>query len=166
MSIFAEIKSGVVSNVAVAEAAANLPPGTWVQIDTLTPQPGIGWAYSGTAFAPPSQPAPTLSQQAMRLLATGLTITSSSTPALDGVYSASATVQQQINAEVTSILLNNTFTDGTNSIEWLDTTGSPHTFTIAQFKTLATAIAAFVSGCVKVMNSRATVLPAATVTIA
>lgn len=129
--------------------------------------PGIGWTESAGAFTPPGgpPPPPTLAQQAATSLAAGITITSTSTPALDGTYAATVTAQQQITAEITSILLNDTFADGTTTIEWLDTSGAAHAFTVAQFKTLATAIAAFVSGCVKAMNGQATTLPAAAMTI-
>jgi hypothetical protein len=58
MAVFAEIVDGVVANVAVAASAAELS-GTWVQIDALTPQPGIGWSYNGTAFSDPPAPWPT-----------------------------------------------------------------------------------------------------------
>lgn len=123
------------------------------------------WTYAGGTFAPPVVAPPTLAQQAAELLIAGLAITSTSTAALDGTYAATVSAQQQIAAEVTSILLNDTFADGTSTIEWLDTTGAAHAFTVAQFKTLATAIAAFVSGCVKAMNGQATTLPAAAMTI-
>jgi len=109
--------------------------------------------------------APTLAQQAATALAAGLTITSTATAALDATYPASALAQQQINAEVTSILLNGTFADGTATIGWLDVTGASHAYTIAQFKTLATAIGAFVSGCVKCINGQVTTLPSASTTI-
>lgn len=139
---------------------------TWVAIpagETVA----VGYSYAAGVFAPPpAPPAPTLAQQASAMIGTGLTITSTSTPALDGTYSVGATAQQQINAEVTSILLNDTFADGSSTIEWLDVTGASHAFTIAQFKTLATAIAAFVSACVKVMNGQVMTLPATTATIA
>lgn len=42
---------------------------------------------------------------------------------------------------------------------------SPATFTIAQFKTLVTAIVAFVSGCVKCINGQPAALPSSTVNI-
>lgn len=169
MSIFAEIKAGTVSNVAVASAAADLPAGQWIQIDTLTPQPGIGWTYSSGTFTPPTPPAPpapTLAQQAAALIAAGLTITSTSTSSLDGTYATDPVSQQHISAEVTSILLNDTFTDGTSSIAWLDAAGASHTFTVAQFKTFATAVAAFVSACLKCVNGQSTTLPSASATIA
>ena len=127
-----------------------------------------GWAVSNGAlvsYTPPPPAPPTLAQQAAALLAAGLTITSKATGALDAAYPATATAQAQINAEVTSILLNGTFADGTSTIGWLDVTGAPHAFTIAQFKTLATAIGAFVSGCVKCINGQVTTLPSASTTI-
>jgi len=126
-----------------------------------------GWAVQSGALVTYTPPAPplTLAQQAAALLATGIAITSMATAALDATYSASATAQAQINAEVTSILLNGTFADGTSTIDWLDVSGVSHTFTIAQFKLLATKIAIFVSGCVKCVNGQTTVLPNTSATI-
>lgn len=128
--------------------------------------PAQGWTYDGKTFAPPPPPPePTLPQQAAALLGTGLAITSTATPALNATYPATPAVQQQVIAEVTSILLNGTFADGTSTIEWPDVTGVGHAFTVAQFKALASAIAAFVSGCVKCLNGQSTTLPSATATI-
>ena len=139
---------------------------TVVDITGVSPAPTRGWLYNGVTFSPPPPPPPpTLAQQAAALLATGIAITSMATTALDATYSASATAQAQINAEVTSILLNGTFADGTSTIDWLDVSGVSHTFTIAQFKLLATKIAIFVSGCVKCVNGQTTVLPNTSATI-
>ena len=110
-------------------------------------------------------PHATLAQQANALLAAGLAITSTATSALDATYPTSNAAQQYINAEVTSILLNGTFADGTNALAWLDTSGASHTFTVPQFKTLATAVASFVSACLKCVNGQSTTLPSASATI-
>lgn len=120
-----------------------------------------GWAVSNGALVTytPAPQTPTLAQQAQALLAAGCAITSTSTPALDSTYATDATSQQHVQAEITSILLNGTFADGTTSIAWLDASNVAHTFTIAEFKALATALAAFVSACLKVVNGQATVLP-------
>ncbi len=127
--------------------------------------PAQGWTYSGGNFTAPIAVLPSLAQQATAALAAGLAITSTATPALNATYPVSATAQAQINAEITSILLNGTFADGTTTIEWLDVTGAAHSFTIAQFKMLATAVASFASGCIKCMSGLSTTLPATTTTI-
>lgn len=123
----------------------------------------LGAAFPGYAAA---VSALALQQQAQAMLAAGCQVVSSGTPALSGTYPTDAASQAHINAEATSILLNGTFTDGTSSIVWLDVAGDPHTFSIAQFKTLATALAAYVTACLKVINGQSTTLSAQPSTIA
>jgi hypothetical protein len=115
-------------------------------------------------YTPPA-PIPTLAQQAGNLLAAGCQINSTSTPSLNGVYSCSASAQSFTQAEVISILLNNTFTDGTTSIAWLDMSGNPHTFTIDQFKSFASGIASFVTACQRCITGQSTSLPTEPITI-
>lgn len=128
--------------------------------------PEQGWTYEGGLFAAPVVATPTLAEQAAALLAAGLTISSTSTPALDGTYATDSVSQQHIQAEIIAILTNNTFAEGTSSIAWLDAAGASHTFTVAQFKAFATAVAAFVSGCLWCMNGQSTTLPSASAMIA
>jgi hypothetical protein len=165
------IATGVVDNVVMLDPATQANPQlAWpvpaghqeIASDTAN----IGDTWNGSSFVaanPP--PAPTLAQQAAALLFGGCHVTSTGTPALSATYPCDPTAQQQINAEITSILLNGTFADGETTIGWLDATGASHTFSIAEFKALATEIAAFVSGCIKVINGQSTTLPSASVTI-
>lgn len=121
------------------------------------------WVVAGNTATP--APGPTAAQAAATLLQGGLSVTSTATSALNGTYPCDPTSQSYIQAEVTSILLNGTFADGTSSCVWADASGSPHTFTIAQFKTLASAIAAFVAGCSKYAAGVIATAPANTATI-
>lgn len=147
-------------------AAADLLAVTAAQWDAHMANPA-GWAVSNgalVAYTPPV-PTPTLAQQAAALLGAGLAITSTSTSALDATYAITSTSQQHIQAEVTAILLNNTFADGTTSLAWLDAAGTSHTFDVAQFKAFATAVAAFVSACLRCANGQSTTLPGTSVVI-
>jgi hypothetical protein len=119
------------------------------------------------SLTPPTTPvAPTLAQQANALLATSLAITSTATESLDATYPADPNTISYVNSELNAILLNDTFADGTNTIQWPDTTGALHTFTVAQFKTFAAALGAFVSGIRKcVIGATGAVLPPASATI-
>ncbi len=114
-----------------------------------------------TGSWPPPAPAPTLAQQAAALLSGTVTVTSASTPSLNGTYTITAADQAHLDAEIVSILLNGTFADGTSTVEWPDTANPPvnHAFTVAQFKTFASAIAAFVAACSKCINGVSTTLP-------
>lgn len=137
----------------------------------------LGWALMNVGMpaalvvaalgSSPTMTTLTLSQGAETLLGAGLTITSTGTPALNATYPVDAITQQQINAEITSILLNSAFTDGTTTLTtWLDVTGTAHSFSITNYKNFATAFASFVTGCAKCINGQASSLPATTATIA
>ncbi len=130
-----------------------------------------GWTVAhGALVAPPPDPAPTAAQvlagQAAALLSGPVTITSTSTPALDGSYTITAQDQQHIAVEVQSLMLNGTFADGAASVQWPDATGALHTFDAAQFKAFATAVGAVVAACIKCSIGTSTTLPSAAVTIA
>lgn len=64
MAHYAEIVNGVVANVAVCDDPAFATAQGWHDIDTLDPQPGVGWAYDGTTWTPPTPPPPTAQQTA------------------------------------------------------------------------------------------------------
>ena len=123
------------------------------------------WSLASGNLAAATPPAPTLAQQAAAAIIAGLTITSTSAAALDGTYAVDASAQQHVMAEITSIMLNGTFADGSATVDWLDVEGASHTFTVAQFKTFATAISAYVAALTKCMLGQLAALPAATVTI-
>ena len=108
---------------------------------------------------------------ALALLAAGLAVTSTATPALNGTYMVSGVAGEGLQAEYNAILQNavlaqnETFADGTTSLNWPDKTGTGHTFTIAQFKTLISAVSLFVSQCAQYASGLTATLPAATATI-
>lgn len=59
MADYAVISNGVCVTVIVADAdfAAAHFPGA-IDIDTVSPRPGIGWSYDGTTWTAPAPPAP------------------------------------------------------------------------------------------------------------
>lgn len=126
-----------------------------------------GWAIIGGGLASytPPVPAPTIPQQAQALLNGGLSIVSASTPALNATYACDAQTTAYINAEITSILLNATFADGSTSIAWPDVTNALHTFNIAEYKSFAMAIGNFVSLCRACIIGSSTTLPSKTADI-
>ncbi|MDE2468202.1 MAG: hypothetical protein KGL35_05540 [Bradyrhizobium sp.] len=115
---------------------------------------------------PASTAAGKLIAEAQALLAGPVTITSTSTPALNGSYGITAQDQAHVLSEVQSIMLNGTFADGSSTVAWPDASGVVHTFSVAEFKAFATAIGAFVAACYKVLNGSSTSLPSAALTIA
>ncbi len=164
--------SGAVENIVQWDGGPDWQPPTGtiaVQSDTAA----IGDTYANGIFTGPAVPAPTpltpaqqLAADAALLLSGTVTVTSTSTPALDGSYSITAQDQQHIAAEVQSLMLNGTFADGTASVQWPDATGALHTFDAAQFKAFATAVGGFVAACIKCRIGTSTTLPSASVTIA
>jgi hypothetical protein len=128
----------------------------------------LAWVAAGNTPDPaPPAPAPTLPQQAEALLSSGLTITSTSTPALNGTYPATPTAVSYVQAEMLSVLINGTFADGETTLQWADATGTLHTFpNVAVFKAFATAVGAFVAAATKVEIGASTTLPPASATIA
>jgi hypothetical protein len=99
----------------------------------------------------------------------GLIIASTGTPALDGTYPIGPSDQLDIEAEIDSILVNGVFTNGQATRGWPDISGASHTFSVAQFKTLATAIAQYVDALTVAEQAAAfgqtATWPAATATI-
>lgn len=170
MSTYARIQNGVVMEL------FNPPPNvpitacfnaalTWVECDSV-PGVGPGWTYDGTNFsAPAAPPAPTLSEQASTALAGGCQIASTSTPSLNATYACTPSAIMNIQAEMISILVNGTFTNGNGSISWPDVTGTPRTFTVAQFKAFATAMGGFVGTLSPIASGMTGTLPTLPLTI-
>lgn len=142
-----------------------LPPGA---VECTQTQYEGDYVLVAGAITPVASPtaAQLLAASAQAAIGAGLAITSEATPALDGTYAVDATAQQHVMAEITSIVLNGTFADGSATVDWLDAAGGSHTFTIAQFKTFAAAISAYVAALIKCMNGQLTALPATSATIA
>lgn len=136
-----------------AEYAAIVPGASWVGGDVVPPA-----AVTLTA-------AQTLALQAQAALSNGLAVTSTATSTLNGTYAVDDTAQNHVMAEITSIMLDGTFADGTTSVAWIDTAGGSHTFTVAQFKTFASALSSYVANLTKCMLGQITTLPSATATI-
>ena len=119
------------------------------------------WAVSNGALVSytPPVPQPTIAQQAQALLNAGLQIVSASTPSLDATYACDSQTTAYINAEITSILLDNTFADGSSTIDWPDVQGDLHNFSVDEFKSFAKAIGNFVSLCRACIIGSSTTLP-------
>jgi hypothetical protein len=150
VAIFAQIISGTVANVAIASASANLPTGVWVRVDTLTPQPAIGWAYNGSVFTAPSAPTQPPSQRAAALLASkvavGLVLTSTSTPTLNATYALDDVSTDQIFQIGLYAAQFAMFPSGAATQSYPDVSGIPHVFTVTQFVAFLHAVAALISG--------------------
>ena len=130
--------------VLVDPAGRYVPSMVWLDLSQFTPQPDIGWTAVETngawSFTPPPAIAPTLAQQAAAALDVGCQIVSAGTPALDGTYACNLIAQQRLTSIQTRINAGLGLPLGSATIDWLDTGGTAHAFTAAQFTTLAAAI--------------------------
>lgn len=143
----------------------------WADVTAVSPTPqpgwtatpaGLGWTYA----PPPAPPAPTLVQQAEAMLTGTITVSSTSTPSLDGAYAVDLLAQSHINSEMLCAQVTGKFADGATTVDWLDATGVTRTFpSVAVFQAFALAVAAFVAGCFKVIAGTSTTLPSVTVTV-
>jgi hypothetical protein len=57
MARYAILKGAIVDNIAIADGPLETD-GTWICVDEVVPQPGLGWSYDGENFAPPPPPPP------------------------------------------------------------------------------------------------------------
>lgn len=86
------------------------------------------------------------------MTAMGCSVSSTSTPALDGVYAADLATQQAITSEALYVQVTGSnggtakFTNGQQTRGWPDATGAIHVFTTAQFIPFAEAVAQYVDG--------------------
>jgi|SRR5215469_3676589 len=114
------------------------------------------WQAAGApAPTPYVAPPPTPQQQFDSATASGVTLSWSSSTGLNGTYAVDPTTQNNITAEGVSILMNNAFTNGQQTRYWPELNGTPHQFTVAQFKIFSTAIAAYVDSLNAAMAGQA-----------
>ncbi len=130
-----------------------------------------GWAVQNgalVAYTPPT-PAPTLAQQAAALIAGGLAITSTGTPALDGTYIVASGVpfgREDIGTEAQFISTFSEFTNGTQTLEWPLKDGTFVTFSsTGAFLNFAKAAAQFYAACQGVIATNSGTLPSASADI-
>lgn len=122
-------------------ATLAVTPAQWAE------QSGAFYVSNGALVAgsiPP--PNPTLAQQAAAALTGNVMVTSASAAStLNGTYPIGGQVQFMILSELQAISTNGTFADGTTTLEWADVNGAQHAFSIAEFKSFATAVGAYCS---------------------
>jgi hypothetical protein len=126
-------------------------------------------AQAATLQAPPAPTAAqALASTVSAALAAGLTVSSTSAPAVNGTYPLDSATQFEINSVVLFVQTNGDFPGGLSAYPWDDTSGAAHIFpSVAVFKEWATAVANYVAA-LKLYGAGATgaTLPAASVTIA
>jgi hypothetical protein len=116
-----------------------------------------------TAHNPATIPLPTQAQSA---LATGLQLTSTGTPALNGTYAVDPLSQHDIVAIETSLNAGKGFPGGATTFNYPDATGVMHSFSAANFTDFAAAVRDYVYALKSVIAGASTTIPAASTTIA
>lgn len=171
MALYAHIVNGAVVEFFTPPTGFTIgdcfnPSLIWIAVPADLPDVAAGWSYADGVFSPPVATAPSLKEQAAGMFAEGIILSSTSNPDLNATYQVDLATQSHIQAELWSILLNNKFADGTDTLAWPDRAGNIHTFSSTdQFKAFATAIGSFVAALAKVQNETLTTLPSTSLTI-
>ena len=126
-----------------------------------------GSTFANNTITALAAPTPTIAQEAQAALTVGLTVNSTSTPAINGLYAIDTSSQAKIAFVSQYILLNGKFPRGQSSMVWVDKTGTAHTFpSTTVFQNWATAIADYVSELDEIILANSGTLPPSSVTIA
>lgn len=151
MAIFGLVYDGTICQL----DGATFPVATglaWTSdISAVSPAPQVGWTATETAgawtfAAPAAPPAPTLAQQAAAAMSEGLTVTLSGTMTLAAtVFPTDRVTQTKLADVATTINTTGGFPGGGASYPMKDAAGNWHAFTLAIYKTVAAAIAAYAS---------------------
>lgn len=171
MSIFALVIDGVVVDLAPATFPVH-PSLVWTgDISAVSPAPQWGWKATETAGAwaltAPPAPVLTLAQQAAAAIAAGVTITSTATPAISGVYACDVTTQGHLNSTYNLIQRagGTTFPAGLAALPWPTASGVVSFTRPSDFLNVATAIGDYVLAVTLVQITGAGTLPSASITI-
>ncbi len=150
--VFTPLADSVPSN------APNLPL-QFVQIPAgATVSPGDIYDTASGTFSTPDAPVVTAAQQVQNAFdaatAAGVTITSASTPALNGVYALSDAARGLITSEQVYIATTGKFTNGQTSRNWQDQAGGLHLFpTTAAFTAFAEAAAFYYDALITALDT-------------
>lgn len=98
-----------------------------------------------------ARPNPTIAAPA--LLAGGIALTSTGTPALDGTYACDDASRARIVGEQLCIQVAGKFTNGSEQRVWHDIAGTPHQFNTEQFTAFAEAVGQFADAVVTAQMS-------------
>lgn len=129
----------------------------------------VGYSYSGGAFSAPAAPVLTLAQQAAAAISAGLTITLSGSITLAAtLFPTDPVATGKIADVMTTVNTTGAFANGATSFPMKDSAGNWHTFTVSQYKAVATAIDNYVAPLVLIVDGNplnATALPASGVAL-
>jgi hypothetical protein len=122
------------------------------------------WLAVGNVIQPPV-PLTADQELAKRLALTGITITSNSTPSLNGTYRIDAFAQQRIIAIYVGIKGGDGLPGNGATFSYLDAAGSPRSFTADQFTAFAKAVRDYVYALNMAAMQPSPVWPSASVAV-
>jgi len=172
MSIYARIQNGVVAEL--FETDGNIAEMfhadlEWDDVTNISPLPQQGWIKSGSAYVQPQPPPPTLAQQAAEAMLAGLTITLSGSITLAAtLFPTDPETQIKLNGVISVINTTGGFPGGAETYPIKDASGTWHSFTLAQYKAVAAAIANYVAPLDLIIDGNplsATELPSSSVSL-
>lgn len=139
-------------------ADGTLPSGAVACTQAQAASP-MEWTVTNGAVVAATPPAPTLADKAQTALAAGLTVTSSSTPSLNGTYSLSDASQARLNRLLSYWTANGSFPNGASTVVIEDMSGTQHTFDATQFKALFKALGDYLAALEDCIFGITTTLP-------
>lgn len=141
-------------------------PGVWNYINGT-------WGIADTAAYNKIQQGLTVNQAQstfQALIANGIILTSTGTPALNGTYSTTDTAQKNVSSVVTGIAAGLGLPGGGTTFQYLDAANIPHAFDTSHFTAFAAALRNFVYNCeitlATIQNGGTATFPSNLVTIA
>jgi hypothetical protein len=174
MTEYALITGSEVVNVILwdGETPYDTPTGTEAVMVPSGEAVQIGYTYASGTFTAPATTTPTLTaaQAAAasyaELISGGVTVTSTRTPALNGVYPIDANSQMDISTEASFIATFNEFTTGgTTNLPWQLLNGTFVEFpTTTEFLAFAKAVGQLVAAA-KLAAAQSGAMPTASITI-
>lgn len=169
MQYFARVVSGVVFEIVEIPDGAALAdcfqPSFAALLTPCQSTVQQGWTYSGTAFAAPVPPSPTVQQQAAAMLLGPVMVQCAAVPAINGLYPLDTVTQARITSIAAAINAGFGLPGGGDTFNWSDTSGTMHAWPAAQFTEFAKASMDFVYAASQVAQGNGTALPSTTLTI-
>lgn len=173
---FALVQSSTVVSIELTQFPAH-PSLSWIDVTNVTPKPLVGYAVSGTPgawtfTAPPPPPVVALTPAQQMLanysafITAGLTVTSTGTPSLNGVFPLDQASIDDVVAEQQYVSMTGNFTNGGTVMQaWGHADGSVVLFAAeAQFTAYAKAVLVTVAAA-KLAARTAGPMPSSSVTI-
>ncbi len=113
--------------------------GNWQNIDSSDARV-VAYLAAQTAAAG----AATIEAAAAAALATGVVLTSTATPALNGSYPIGPDTETYMIGIISYISLKSSFPGNSSTLNWYDASDTAHSFTVSAFQAFAEAMCAFI----------------------